>query len=142
MRRCVVCGAPYEAVRANALYCGPTCKKRAQRHPLAVLSPAAGGDLSPPDRPTTVRDSVRSDLAAAGRDASYLGSIALGLASQIDASFGGMGVAALVKELKATMTAALAGPFGPPADLVDELRARRDQVRHARTPSSAKDRHQ
>ena len=129
-RCCDACGASYPAVRPSSRFCSSRCRTRAHRHPLAVLSPVSAVPVR-----SVVRAAVRSDLAAAGRDASYLGSIALGLASQIDASIGGMGVAALVKELKATMTAALAAEFSAPADPLDELRARRDTLRTQRTRS-------
>ena len=87
-----------------------------------------------------MRAAVLADLAAVGRDGSFLGAVALGLAEQIDASTNGQGAAPLIRELRQTMDAALGGPFGPVAalsvpngtvaDPLDELRARRDHVRH------------
>ena len=69
---------------------------------------------------------VTSELEAAGRLETYLGASALALAERIDSSTAVMGFAALVKELRSTMEAALAGVVVA-ADPVDELRSRRDR---------------
>ena len=74
-----------------------------------------------------MRAAVLADLAAVGRDGSFLGAVALGLAEQIDGA-NGQGVSPLVKELRAAMTAALGESYASPADPLDELRARRDHV--------------
>ena len=128
-RVCDVCGAPYEAIRPNARYCSPACRKRLQRHPEAALvssaQPELGGEGS---GPTVV--AVRTELAAAGRDTTYLGSIAVALADRMDGSRSIMGYAAMAKELRSTMDQALAGVKAA-ADPVDELRARRDRIRDA-----------
>ena len=88
-----------------------------------------------------MRAAVLADLAAVGRDGSFLGAVALGLAGQIDGATG-QGVSPLVKELRAAMTAALGDAYASPAalsvpngtvaDPLDELRARRD---HVKTPT-------
>ena len=77
-----------------------------------------------------MRAAVLADLAAVGRDGSFLGAVALGLAAQIDGATG-QGVSPLVKELRAAMTAALTDTRRIP-DPLDELRARRD---HVKTPT-------
>ena len=88
------------------------------------------GPASTVERPALVRAAVLSDLAAVGRDSTFLGSLALGLAEQIDNAADVMGVAALVKQLRATMSAALLAAL-PVVDPLDELRARRsDILRH------------
>lgn len=69
---------------------------------------------------------VRAQLEAAGRAETYLGAAALALAERIDNSTAVMGFAPLVKELRSTMDAALAG-VKVAGDPVDELRARRDR---------------
>lgn len=71
---------------------------------------------------------MQAELDAAGRADTYLGAAALALADRIDQSTAVMGFAALVKELRATMDAALAG-VKKVADPLDELRARRDAKR-------------
>ncbi len=72
--------------------------------------------------------SVRAELEGAGRVDTYLGALALVLAERIDGSTAVMGFAALAKELRVTMDAALAG-VTVAADPVDELRTRRDSKR-------------
>jgi hypothetical protein len=67
-------------------------------------------------------------LESAGRAETYLGACALALADRIDQATAVMGYAALIKELRATMDAALAG-VQRAADPLDELRARRDSKR-------------
>ena len=130
MRRvCTVCGGPYDAIRDNAKFCGSTCKKRAQRDPGAVRGPSA---LPVPEcgPDGLMVAAVRSELAAAGRDETYLGAVALTLADRMDGSKSIMGYAAMAKELRSTMDQALAG-VKVAADPVDELRARRDRIRDA-----------
>jgi hypothetical protein len=71
---------------------------------------------------------VQAKLEAAGRSETYLGAAALALADRIDQSTAVMGFAALVKELRATMDAALDG-VQQAADPLDELKRRRDAKR-------------
>jgi len=69
---------------------------------------------------------VRVELEAAGRAETYLGAAAVALAERIDSATAVMGFAALVKELRSTMDAALAG-VERTADVVDEVKAARDR---------------
>lgn len=137
IRACDLCQEMYEAARPSSRFCSSRCRTRAHREPPAVLLPALGVVSVRPV--TAVRDAVHAELAAAGREGSYLGSLALGLAARIDSHNDGIALALLIRELRQTMDAALTAEHSAVADPVDELRARRDQVRHARTPSSAKD---
>ena len=73
---------------------------------------------------------VRAELEVAGRDGTYMGALALTLADRMDGSKSIMGYAAMAKELRSTMDAALVG-VRVAADPVDELRLRRDRVRDA-----------
>jgi hypothetical protein len=75
--------------------------------------------------PSTV-SAVRAALEAGGRLDTYLGAAALALAERVDSSTAVMGFAALVKELRVTMDAAMAG-VTTAVDPVDELRAWRDR---------------
>jgi hypothetical protein len=60
MRKCVMCPRTFEAQRPHAKYCGQTCKKRAQRMPVAVVPITA--------RATTADQDVDvDDLVAARR---------------------------------------------------------------------------
>lgn len=123
-RTCEACSAPYEASRPTARFCSERCKKRVQRGqvPFAVAPPTARA--SGTESGTAAR--VRAELDAAGRLETYLGAAALALAERIDESTAVMGFAALVKELRSTMDAAMAG-VQQAADPVDELRSRRDR---------------
>ena len=94
------------------------------RRPSALAVPSEGGPVG------LMVVAVRAELAAAGRDGSYLGAVALTLADRMDGSKSIMGYAAMAKELRATMDQALAG-VRVAADPVDELRLRRDRVRDA-----------
>lgn len=73
----------------------------------------------------TTTSRVRAELEAAGRLETYLGAAALALADRVDNATAVMGFAALVKELRSTMTAAMAGVQAA-ADPIDEVKARRD----------------
>jgi len=72
-------------------------------------------------------DAVVAELEAVGRLETYLGRSAVALARRIDESTAVMGFAALTKELRSTMDAALAS-VARAADPVDELRARRERI--------------
>jgi len=124
-RPCGSCGELFEAKRSDAVFCGSRCAKRAQRgHKAPVARPVA---LPVVEGGSALR-SVSAELEAAGRSGTYLGALALVLAARIDGSTAVMGFAALAKELRVTMDAALAGVMVA-ADPVDELRSRRDAKR-------------
>lgn len=92
----------------------------ARREAAAAVSvPVSAGGCVP---------AVLAELTAAGRLEGHLGASALALAARIDSSTSVQGFAALVKELRAVMAAALAGVQSE-ADPVDELRGRRDRKR-------------
>lgn len=131
-RPCDSCGESYEAVRPSSRFCSSGCRQWAHRNPggvlrnLASLQRLAPVPSGTPARPVAVvRPAVFSELLAAGQDRSVLGAVALGLAAQID-SAGGLGVAPLARELRATMDAALGTVDNVHScDPLDELRARR-----------------
>lgn len=124
---CEVCGEAYEFSRPSARFCSPKCRTRAHRDPGAVRKPSAP---QPPVQAGIVVAAVRAELGAAGRDQSYLGSVALTLADRMDGSKSIMGYAAMAKELRLTMDQALVGAKVA-VDPVDELRLRRDRIRDA-----------
>ncbi len=72
--------------------------------------------------------SVLAELTAAGRQNTALGVLAVQLAQRMTQFDTGGGLAALSKELRAVMAAALQEAPAS-ADLIDELRARRDAKR-------------
>ena len=129
-RSCEVCGTAYESSRPSARFCGTNCRTRAHRDPGAVRRPSALAVPSEGGPVGLMVVAVRAELAAAGRDGSYLGAVALTLADRMDGSKSIMGYAAMARELRATMDQALAG-VKVAADPVDELRLRRDRVRDA-----------
>ena len=123
IRGCDVCGRPYEAKRVSSRFCSGTCRKRNLRAPrprLAETSPAAEDYALPA--------ATRAELEAASRLDSMLGQVALLLAERMCEFDTGSGTAALSKELRAVMVAAVQGAPAA-ADPVDELRARRDRKR-------------
>ena len=75
-----------------------------------------------------VEAAVRGALEAAGRLSTPLGQVALALARRLDSPSGdtGAGLAALAKQLAATL-AAVTADVRPADDLLDELRLRRDR---------------
>ena len=128
LRRCDSCGVEYAAKRAASRFCSPRCRQRARRSssPVALPVPSLARPVS---SPSVLVESVRRELAAAGRDDSWLGQQALALAAKIDAGQDtGSGIASLSKELRSVMGAALEG-VAQAADPLDELRARRDVKR-------------
>lgn len=121
-RNCVCgCGKALEG-RADQRFASEACRKRAKRRGGSVAAMSDG----PEGRSTETVAAVRAQLEAAGRAETYLGAAALALAERIDNSTAVMGFAPLVKELRSTMDAALAG-VKVAGDPVDELRARRDR---------------
>lgn len=120
-KSCEVCSTRFEAQRSSSKFCTPKCRSVAfqRRHANAEAGPAQEAE-----GPTLV--AVRAQLVAAGRSGTYLGAAAIKLAERIDSSTAVMGFAALVKQLEATMGAALAG-VKVADDPVDEVRALRDR---------------
>ena len=126
MRECDACGKTYEARRVTSKFCSPKCRIRnheMSKRPSAVL-PAE------PVNEDSVAAKSRAKLEAAGRLDTWEGAVALQLAARLDAQVreGGMGVAAIVREHRASMEEALKGAHVA-ADPVDELRERRDRRR-------------
>lgn len=103
---CKVCGIEFGAKRATAKYCSERCRKRAQRAPASVvglqsLGPVSDGDLT---------RATRAKLVAVGRADTELGAAALLVAARLDAVSlreTGAGVAALMKEFRATLADAV-----------------------------------
>ena len=114
-KTCLVDGVPFEAKRAAAKYCSERCRKRAQRGHLLPVSMLPKPDA--PDGATVER--VRAELAAVDRVDTYLGAAALALAERIDNATAVMGFAALVRELRVTMGAAMEGAGHDTDALVD-----------------------
>lgn len=124
-RSCQSCGGPYAAKRATARFCSERCRKRAQRgHVIAVFPGTAGGTVG-----TVLVDAVRGELSGAGRLGTALGEVVLMLATRIEAGQDtGSAVAALTREMRASLAEAVKGANAPRSSLAsyrDELAARR-----------------
>jgi hypothetical protein len=123
MDRVCACGRPIPPQRGpgkprkRCTICAPPRKAVPTRPAPVVAVPDITAELA------TVA-AVRKQLATVGREATPEGVIALGLAGLLDA--GGhtaSGAAALARELRVTLTAALVD--ARPASALDELKARR-----------------
>lgn len=126
-RHCDRCGEVFGAKAANAAYCSGKCRQAAYKARNRVsVTPVVTAitDLGVPA--VTTAGQVRAELERSGRLDTYLGAAALQLAERIDSATAVMGFAALVKELRSTMDAALVGAARAP-DLVDELEERRER---------------
>jgi hypothetical protein len=122
-RDCDACGRSYTAKRANSRFCSDTCRKRGQRGQIS-----AAVRESSADEPEIVAV-TREELEAAGRVRTVLGQSALELARSIP-NAGDSAKSGLVKELRAVMSAAVAGAKVA-ADPLDELRMLRERKRNA-----------
>ena len=141
---CATCGTEFVAKRKTATYCSTQCRVRAHRTkppalPTAVQAATAKktaqakarGKAPPaedPDEPGSVADAVKAELTKADRVGTVMGQAALVLARRIDHSAmdTGSAVSSLVKQLSASLDAALAGAVVE-EDIVDEVRRRRDR---------------
>lgn len=127
MRTCEACGRPFEPKNKLGRFCKhPEClrvrARERKRRQLGMVVPMNPQEAH--DEDGMLASAVRAELEGAGRADSVLGHQALHLAGMLDAGGQlGSAAAALHKELRATMTAALAAAerAGP----VDELRRKR-----------------
>ena len=130
-RKCDVCQPPYQAKRAVSRYCSPKCRQRAAR------SKARGSEVARVTIPSAhieqpaglVEATIRRLQSASVLD-SVEGQSALVLARRIESGSAesGSAVAALSRELRAVMDAALKSS-APAGNLIDELRAQREKRR-------------
>lgn len=111
-RTCEVCRADFEG-GARAKCCSSTCRVRKHR---------GAGNVGV----GAVRDAVLAELVDAGRADSAAGRAALAVAARLDVGRDtGSAVAALARELRAALPAALDGAAGE-ADPLFELQRRRE----------------
>lgn len=129
LRSCSWCGDEFQAKHPRAKFCGDTCRQASHR---------AGADAAEAHSPAGdapggfVEAATVAELEAAGREASPLGLAAVVLARRLDNSSNesGAAIAALARQLRDTLGAAMAGAQKA-ADPLDELRGRRDRKRSA-----------
>jgi len=134
-RVCQACEESFVAHHPASKYCSDRCRKRKVRaeKKAATAGPTStvGEATEQPGGPGGTYAKVLAALTAAGRADTWLGSVALNLAMRVDTTTAAMGYAPMVKELRTTMEAALAGAEVKVADPLDELRAKRDHKRAA-----------
>lgn len=122
-RNCNMCGREYEAKTKRSSMCSSTCRARKARGATPAI---------PADTPL-VRATL-AELDAAKKLDTMLGQQALALAARMSGTETVGGIAALSRELRTVMAAAVgAVPATAPApgtgDNVDELRVRRNAKR-------------
>lgn len=130
-KNCATCGKAFEARRSTAKYCSGKCRVQAQRASGDAVAPVTA--LPDPDErgPGVLEAAAAAELAGAGLLDSVEGAVVLTLARRIDTSGPletGSAFAALTKEFRAALSAAMAGAESA-ADPLDELRMRRDAKR-------------
>ena len=132
-RPCEVCGVVYEAKRRTSKYCGAKCRVKASRGYVTtpeLANVVALGTVVPaePEQGPTYAATLR-ELTEAERHDTALGEAALVLARRVDGGRDtGAGLAALVKQLEATLRSATSGATDEASALDkarDELAARR-----------------
>lgn len=124
---CQHCGSTFETRSHRAKWCSERCRKRRER--------AGGGTFAdvvamPPPKEGVER-ATTAELERLGVASTPYGAAAIALARRIDRgdyADTGSALAALVKEWRATM-AALRDAGSREADVLDELRARRERKR-------------
>jgi hypothetical protein len=127
---CTVCDVKH---RRRSVFCSDRCKKRAQRNPAAA--PAASSVAAFPTKPKMGRlqTSVLTELSKHDRADSPLGVTALLLAARLDRTADtGAAMAALSRELRATLDEATLGAAAPDSaldGLKDEVAAARARRR-------------
>lgn len=119
------CGKTFEAKRSTARFCGSNCRVKAARRR------ATEPETAPADAPQTVLDvpllvaATIDELAKADRLGTALGQAALVLAEKAcNRHDTGSATASVIRQLQATLSAALAGAESS-SDPLDELDARR-----------------
>ena len=128
-RACDYCGTMYTPRRSTSRYHSPSCRAQAAKARAAgrVVSLPPAGDV--PEGALVV--ATRRELVEAGMVETTLGQQALELARRISVGHdSGSSIAALSKELRVVMSAALAS-VEDAGDPIDELKAWRDRKRSA-----------
>ena len=131
-RNCDACRITYEARRASSRFCSARCRQRAQRSPVAVFVASVRIDKVEP-RLCHLSDATLAELEAADMVTSSLGQAAPLLARRLDAPSldTGSSISALVREHRATLTAAV-GAGTRAQDPLDQLaQQRRLRLSHA-----------
>ena len=122
-RICEVCDNSFEAKRKDAKTCSSTCRSN-KRNQVPAVDPGLV-------EANSLVKATRVELEAAGKVDTALGQLAISLAGRMSGTT--TGLAALSRELRSVMDAAIGKPAGSGGstggDGIDELRARRDAKR-------------
>lgn len=129
-RICDACGAPYEAIRANARFCSDRCRKRTARQPRPLTEMPSIPTDAAPVAASHLSKIVAEELTAGGVLDTSPGQAAILLAQRMElgTTDTGSAVAAMSRELRSLMAEAL-GKTEVAADPMDELKARRESRR-------------
>jgi hypothetical protein len=134
-RNCDVCQIPYQARRASSRFCSARCRQRAQRSPSTSWRAPVAAIVKPGDvAEGYLTGATLAELEAADMVTSSLGQLALLLARRLDTLTmdTGSSIAALVREHRATLNAAV-GAGTRAVDPLDQLAMqRRLRLSHAR----------
>jgi hypothetical protein len=123
IRTCDACQVSYDAKRPSSKYCSDRCRKRAQRGDIAPVVP-----ITQAIHEGSLTAATLAELEAAEMSASSMGQAALMLARRLDlpSMDTGSSIAALVREHRATLSAAVdAGKVAE--DPLDQLAQQRRQ---------------
>ncbi len=125
-KTCEACGDPFEAKRPSRKTCGERCRKRMQRQPSAeVVRLHASGQPGQQSLAGSLTAATQRGLTDADRLDTELGQAAMLLARRLDdvgPGETGAGMAALVKEYRATLADALKDSDRKAEGTVDEIR--------------------
>lgn len=141
-KNCATCGKPFEAKRSTAKYCSDRCRVQAQRRSgsdkgkvIAFGVAVAPPQTEPSREPGLLESAARTELEAVGRAETLAGGVVLALARRIDQAGPddtGSAFAALTKELRASLAAAVAGAEQED-DPVDQVRKQRERKQRERS---------
>lgn len=125
IRNCDVCGIEYLAKLTRSKYCTPRCRQRALRAP-GLYTATRATVTALPEQPGPLEAATLSELTAGGRQSTTLGIAVLILARAIESGTPqtGSALAALIREQRAALEAALEGAKTA-LDPGDELMRRR-----------------
>lgn len=132
MTKTCPCGKSFDARSPRAVYCSPTCRKRASRAGVVVMPNVKSRPMSPPmPEPDvevpSVTGAVIAELGKANAMGSPAGLAAVKLAQLIDSASlaSGPAVSGWTREMRAALAEAKAVAEPVEVDPIDELEKRR-----------------
>lgn len=130
-RNCDTCNTEYSAKHPSSRFCSPKCRQRSHRSPGLYLAAVPRKSVESTLEASALESATLAELRTAGRESSALGIASLILARSIDSEVPqtGSSLAALVKEQRAALEAALVGSMGALDVLDDLVRQRQERIR-------------